>query len=88
MIKKLRESNQELSGLDAVQPFSEEFYKLPRIDRQSLLELETENFINIIHRVERKGKRQNLVILKLKVMQDLRRKIALKNKDFLDDLEG
>ena len=68
MIEKLRESNQELSKLDAVQLFTDEFYKLSRTDRQNLLELETENFINIIHRVEKKGKRQNLVILKLQVM--------------------
>ena len=88
MISKLKESNQELSKLDAVQLFTDEFYKLSRTDRQNLLELETENFINIIHRVEKKGKRQNLVIDKLQVMQNLRRRQALKNKEFLDELDG
>jgi len=57
-----------LSRLDSIELYSEEFYKLSRIEKETLVELESENFINVIHNIERKGKRLEKQILKLKLM--------------------
>jgi hypothetical protein len=62
MILKLRETKQDLSKLDAIELFSDDFFKLKRTERERLVEMETENFINIIHRIEKKGRRENLKI--------------------------
>ena len=53
-----------------------------------MIELETENFINIIHRIEKKGKRPEITIQKLWIMQELRRRHIFRNKEILDDLDG
>jgi len=68
--------------------YSEEFYKLSRIEKERLVELDSENFINVIHKIEKKGKSQTVAILKLQLMQELRRKNVLKNKNILDELDG
>jgi len=68
--------------------YSEEFYKLSRIEKERLVELDSENFINVIYKIEKKGKSQTIAILKLQLMQELRRKNVLKNKNILDELDG
>lgn len=68
--------------------YSEEFYKLSRIEKERLVELDSENFINVIQKIEKKGKSQTVAILKLQLMQELRRKNVLKNKNILDELDG
>ena len=57
MIARLKETKQTLSKLDSIEIFSEQFYNLSRIEKEQLMELESENFINVIHNIERKGKR-------------------------------
>jgi predicted ATPase len=59
--------------------------RLPRADKERLLELESEHFINVIQSIDRKGKMQGRNIAKISTMQAMRRRNVHKNKDILDD---
>ena len=48
LINSLDHTKQFLSRLDKIELFSEEYMRLPRADKERLLELESEHFINVV----------------------------------------
>jgi hypothetical protein len=45
--------------------FSEEYFKLPRNEKEILYEKSTEDFIHVVYSIEQKSKREDIQILKL-----------------------
>ncbi len=85
MIHHLQETGQALAKLDRIKLFSEQYFRLSRLERERLMELESEHFINVIHSIQEKGKRQTCQIQKLIQLQGLRRQNVMKNKLVLDN---
>ena len=52
-------------GFEKIKLFSEEYFKLPRNEKEILYEKSTEDFIHVIHSIEQKSKREDIQILKL-----------------------
>jgi hypothetical protein len=51
-----------------------------------VIELETQDFRQIIHRIEIKGSSQQIYILKMQEMKEARKVISLKNRAIFDDM--
>jgi hypothetical protein len=62
--------------------------RLPRADKERLLELESEHFINVIQSIDRKGRMKERKIEKISTMQTMRRRNVQKNKEILDDFQN
>ena len=78
----------ELRELDEIEVGSPDFYKLNLNDQEVVLEINSENFQEVINRMENKGLSESQVIIKLMHLRLLRKQRARNMKSKMDVLHN